>query len=841
MLVLGILMIICGALGYYYVYTETGNIYIQAQGWASRYAGYTTEEYQRLEYIKLASIILLIVGVLFFIIGLVQQMIKANEHVNKNNDETTKKSNTEKTEYMPVEYNFDSTQKTALCEVFHQDIYNEISYVFGKERFKMFKCFPENLDQETWICACNMTNNADVCLTCGVTKQELASKLNYNYLKKSREDRLNAKKELETQKRKTIKKRVLAFAKACSQKMFAILRVCKKFLLKNKMKLGVIIGILFVSISGYKIVVNSEGYKFSQCIKRAEEACENNDLYQAYFCYTDALNIKKDESAYLGIYNMILENPTFHYCSGAQLLNMWGNTFPESERLAEITAELTPDKVAIQLPEGTYTEKQRIILPEREDSIYYNLYYQNEPIVNNEAFGEDISLENPGDFVLEVWGYNHAWDLSGEAVQYSYTLDLKRPENLQASLESGNYRTCSTVALTSPDGYDIYYTMDGTIPTKSSLFYNNEIQLQYGFNCIKAVAFSEQGVSGEVLMLRYGIANEIERGYGSITDHNGYYFNYFCTTNGISIESKSGESVNLADYKSMFSLHSEEGTNIEIIQANEKGNYGSGNVKIIREYGEKIYYIVQNDNESNSIKRLDLITGEEIALLENAVLRDSMLVVANEQIYYITDGDYFLYRMDLNGDKVSVICQEQIFDLSKFNNIVYCLGRGFEIGFLSPDNSITKTGVVNIRDYVIRDGIIYYIGSEDRSRLLINSNVEITTLFGAPARPEEYKAPVKGFFNGKNGYRNTYSSYVTIKTLCGSSIYYEVSESKKCYKIDYLTNDETVDTTTHTNTLYKYDTNTLKTTRMASIFDGENKFFDNMIIVKGTERYNVVH
>jgi len=234
MLVLGILMIICGALGYYYVYTETGNIYIQAQGWASRYAGYTTEEYQRLEYIKLASIILLIVGVLFFIIGLVQQMIKANEHVNKNNDETTKKSNTEKTEYMPVEYNFDSTQKTALCEVFHQDIYNEISYVFGKKRFKMFKCFPENLDQETWICACNMTNNADVCLTCGVTKQELASKLNYNYLKKSREDRLNAKKKLETQKRKTIKKHVLAFAKACSQKMFAILRVCKKFLLKIK-------------------------------------------------------------------------------------------------------------------------------------------------------------------------------------------------------------------------------------------------------------------------------------------------------------------------------------------------------------------------------------------------------------------------------------------------------------------------------------------------------------------------------------------------------------------------------------------------------------------------------
>lgn len=72
-----------------------------------------------------------------------------------------------------------------------------------------------------------------------------------------------------------------------------------------------------------------------------------------------------------------------------------------------------------------------------------------------------------------------------------------KPEPPEADLESGAYEQEETVQLSAGAG-SIYYTTDGTAPTKDSLQYSDGIILQEGDNVIRAVAVMENGIYSEV-------------------------------------------------------------------------------------------------------------------------------------------------------------------------------------------------------------------------------------------------------------------------------------------------------------------------------------------------------
>ena len=73
-------------------------------------------------------------------------------------------------------------------------------------------------------------------------------------------------------------------------------------------------------------------------------------------------------------------------------------------------------------------------------------------------------------------------DRASKDCSYKYVLQFKTITSPTINLKSGEYDTEQTIKVTAPSGCKIYYTTDGTTPTKKSKLYKNSIKMPKGNN-----------------------------------------------------------------------------------------------------------------------------------------------------------------------------------------------------------------------------------------------------------------------------------------------------------------------------------------------------------------------
>lgn len=77
------------------------------------------------------------------------------------------------------------------------------------------------------------------------------------------------------------------------------------------------------------------------------------------------------------------------------------------------------------------------------------------------------------------------------------------------SIPTGTYADTKVLALyTKEDGDEIYYTTDGSEPTRESTLYTGSITLEEGTTTVKAIAVNEKGIASDVVTREYTIAYE---------------------------------------------------------------------------------------------------------------------------------------------------------------------------------------------------------------------------------------------------------------------------------------------------------------------------------------------
>lgn len=73
------------------------------------------------------------------------------------------------------------------------------------------------------------------------------------------------------------------------------------------------------------------------------------------------------------------------------------------------------------------------------------------------------------------------------------------------SHEEGVYNKIVPLKLSSPDGHNIFYTLDGTMPNEKSQLYKETIFLEDGVYEFHAICIDEHGVKGETVSRKYVI------------------------------------------------------------------------------------------------------------------------------------------------------------------------------------------------------------------------------------------------------------------------------------------------------------------------------------------------
>ena len=152
------------------------------------------------------------------------------------------------------------------------------------------------------------------------------------------------------------------------------------------------------------------------------------------------------------------------------------------------------DVITCNVEEGSEnaTPLKIILKSELGNRMYYTLDGSN-PSVSSDMYTGSLVLDDSlftgekADIELKVVSYT---DNSMKSGEFSVKFTLLRSELAAPyiSPSSGNYSSLSEITITAQKGAKIYYTFDGTTPTRDSELYTEPIKMKRGNNILSAIA-----------------------------------------------------------------------------------------------------------------------------------------------------------------------------------------------------------------------------------------------------------------------------------------------------------------------------------------------------------------
>ncbi|MCR5311616.1 MAG: chitobiase/beta-hexosaminidase C-terminal domain-containing protein [Lachnospiraceae bacterium] len=123
------------------------------------------------------------------------------------------------------------------------------------------------------------------------------------------------------------------------------------------------------------------------------------------------------------------------------------------------------------------------------------------PNENSEVFSSPLFLEY-GNYTVNAV-YVNAFGVSSEVVTQKYLIDVEFKFEPIILTDSGEYTKATQIKAEVPAAQTLYYTTDGTEPTKESNKYTGPIQMPYGKSTFKFVSFALDGSQSVVVTREY--------------------------------------------------------------------------------------------------------------------------------------------------------------------------------------------------------------------------------------------------------------------------------------------------------------------------------------------------
>ncbi len=133
-------------------------------------------------------------------------------------------------------------------------------------------------------------------------------------------------------------------------------------------------------------------------------------------------------------------------------------------------------------------------------TIYYTLD-GSVPTKDSERYSVPIRLEK-GEHQVSAFCVNQ-YNLVSDVVRKKYTIDISVPDEPEISVDSGEYSSPRMIASDLIEGYEMFYTMDGSTPTRDSTPYLVPIPMPLGHSVFQFIMYDENGVASEIARREY--------------------------------------------------------------------------------------------------------------------------------------------------------------------------------------------------------------------------------------------------------------------------------------------------------------------------------------------------
>jgi len=278
-------------------------------------------------------------------------------------------------------------------------------------------------------------------------------------------------------------------------------------------------------------------------LTKAEENINNNNLLSAISYLEEAYNIEKDPAYKFKIadyyYTLGRENDAIY-----TLMDVATGDFPKADReeaynkvftlyessgnykkIAELLEGCEVESIksmfadyAITKPEfnyeaGTYQETIVIKISTQGSGRIHYTTDGTTPTVNSPVFDGPVFLEF-GSYTFKAICENKFGETS-EVVEAKYLIDVDFVFEPTILTDSGDYNCSTQIEADVPVMYNLFYTTDGTEPTRNSTKYTGPIQMPLGRTTYKFIAFAADGTTSTVVERTYNLAYDTSVTEGS--------------------------------------------------------------------------------------------------------------------------------------------------------------------------------------------------------------------------------------------------------------------------------------------------------------------------------------
>ena len=152
---------------------------------------------------------------------------------------------------------------------------------------------------------------------------------------------------------------------------------------------------------------------------------------------------------------------------------------------------------------GNYDDTIQLQLTsDGNEKIYYTTD-NTEPSDKSTLYNNDvISIEN-GTTIIKAIAINDM-GITSDVATFKYVVEYKKPDAPSISPASGTYQAGQKVSVMNiPEGYKVYYTLDGTTPTDKSTEYTGEFEMPEGNTVVSAIMYDTHNQASTVTKRNY--------------------------------------------------------------------------------------------------------------------------------------------------------------------------------------------------------------------------------------------------------------------------------------------------------------------------------------------------
>lgn len=148
--------------------------------------------------------------------------------------------------------------------------------------------------------------------------------------------------------------------------------------------------------------------------------------------------------------------------------------------------------------------------------IYYTLDGSN-PDEKSDVYTAPLFLES-GEYQVAAMFVND-YGIKSDIVRSWYMINLTVPDPPEVFLASGDYSVPTMIEVGNTEAGTVYYTTDGSAPSKDSLQYTGPISMPLGRSNFKFVIISDEGVSSEVVSRSFDFTLKTDVTVGKAIDN----------------------------------------------------------------------------------------------------------------------------------------------------------------------------------------------------------------------------------------------------------------------------------------------------------------------------------